>query len=153
MAAPTKPRREEAPCQLGAVHTWHIKAGYGEFHRGGQNLGKADNGDERDKEETDAQNSSSASRRRRVRLFIVTFDREEVVAVPHGLNENERTVQHQRYNPGEDKLRRAVQRAECACRVAWKNERKTGERCQHGERRARSLDLKSLFVMAGTAHE
>ena len=38
-----------------------------------------------------------------MRLFIVTLDREEVVAVPHGLNENERTVQHQRYNPGEDK--------------------------------------------------
>ena len=50
-------------------------------------------------------------------------------------------------------MRRAVQRAEFACRVVWKNERKTGERSQHGERRARSLDLKSLFVMADTAHE
>jgi len=26
MAAPTKPARDDSPCQPGAVHTWHIAA-------------------------------------------------------------------------------------------------------------------------------
>ena len=43
--------------------------------------------------------------RRRVRFLVVRFDREEVVAVPHGLDENERAVEHQRHDSGEDELR------------------------------------------------
>ena len=81
---------------------------------GVRNLGKANNGDERDEKKTGAQNSGSVSGRRRVRLLVVGLDREEVVAVPHGLDENERAVEHQRYKPGKNELRRAVQRAEFA---------------------------------------
>ena len=51
----------------------HIKAGYSEFHRGSENLGKTNNGDERDEKKTGAQNSSSAGGRRRVRLFVVSL--------------------------------------------------------------------------------
>jgi hypothetical protein len=41
-----------------------------------------------------------------LRFLVVEFDCKEVVSVPHGLDENERAVQHQRDNPHEDKLRR-----------------------------------------------
>src|SRR5262245_1355487 len=88
-----------------------------------------------------------------MRLFIVSFDREEVVAVPHGLDENEGAVEHQRHKPGKNKLRRAVQWAEPAGHIIWKNQSEAGKRGQHCQGRARSLDLKSLFVVAGTAPE
>ncbi len=116
-------------------------------------LGKPNNGDERDEKKTGAQNSNSVGGRWRVRLLVVTLNREEIVAVPHGLDENERAVEHQRHKPGENELRRAVQRAEFACREVWKNQSEASQRGQHRQRGARSLDLKSLFVMTGTARE
>ena len=120
---------------------------------GVRTLGKADNRDQRDDKQTDAEKSSSAAGRSCVCLLIVRLDREEVVAMPHGLDEHERAVQHQRYKPGKNELRPAIERAKCACRVVWKNQSEAGERSQHRERCARALDLKSLLMIAGAAHE
>ena len=78
---------------------------------------------------------------------------EEIVAVPHGLDENERTVEHQRNDAGEDKLRRAEDRTGRGRREVRQNQRQRGERGQHGERGARALELKSLLVMARAAPE
>ena len=86
-------------------------------------------------------------------LFVVSLDWEEVVAMPYGLDENERAVEHKRYKPGKNELRRAVKWAEVTCRIIWKNQRETGECGQHCQGGARSLDLKSLFVVTGTSPE
>ena len=83
----------------------------------------------------------------------LTLDREEIVAVAHSLDENERAVEHQRHKSCEGQLRLAVQRAEIGCREVWKNHSEAGESDEHGQGGARSLDLKSLFVMTGTAPE
>ena len=42
-----------------------------------------------------------------VRFLVVALERQEIVAVAHRLHEDERDVEHQRNDPGEDKLRGA----------------------------------------------
>src|SRR5262245_46708834 len=88
-----------------------------------------------------------------MRLLVISLDREEIVAVPHGLNKNERAVEHQRHQAGKDELRRAVLRAEFTRRKVWKNESKGGERGKYGQGGACSLHLESLFAITSTAHE
>ena len=86
-----------------------------------------------------------------MRFRIVGLNGEEIVAVPHGLDENERAVEHERHQPGEDELRRAVARTEFEGHKVWKDQRQSGERGQHRERRTCALDLKSLFAMMRAA--
>ena len=100
-----------------------------------------------------ADDSRPVRGRRRVRFLVVAFEREEVVAVPHGLDEDERAVEHQRDDSGEDKLRRAEHRTGRGRDDVRQNQREGGERGQHGQCGARSVDLKSLFVMARAAPE
>ena len=73
-----------------------------------------------------------------MRLLVVTLDWKEIVTMPHGLDENERAVEHQRHKPGEDELRGAVQRPEFACCEVWKNQGETREHAEHGQGGARS---------------
>ena len=73
--------------------------------------------------------------------------------MPHGLDENERAVEHQRHDRSEYQLRGAVSRPEFRCRKVGKNERKAGERGENRELSARSLQLEALFAMARPARE
>ena len=65
--------------------------------------------------------------------------RQEVVAVPHRLDEHEGAVEHQRHHAGEDELRRAERRPGRGHRVVRQDERERGQRGQDGERGARAL--------------
>ena len=88
-----------------------------------------------------------------MRLFIPGLNREEVIAMPHGLDENERAVEHQRDDTGEDQLRRAEKRTGRAGGDVRQHQGERGERGQHRQRGAGAVKLKSLLVMTRPAPE
>src|SRR5689334_12506096 len=76
---------------------------------------------------------------------------EEIVPVSHRLNEYERAIKQQRNNPGEDKLCSIEIWTGRSCRKIGQDQRKNGERREHSQCGAGPMDLKALFVVAGTA--
>lgn len=85
-----------------------------------------------------------------LRRFVAP-EGQEVVAVPHRLDEHERAIERQRDHSAEHELGRAEQRTGSTGRDVRHDERKDGERRQHRQCRARPLDLERLFVMAHAA--
>src|SRR5690242_20085695 len=88
-----------------------------------------------------------------MRLLMIGLERQEIVAVPRTLNENEGTIEHHRDDRGEYQLGRAVARPEFGRREIRQDQRKAGQRDQNREGSARPLDLEALFMMASTARE
>ena len=80
-------------------------------------------------------------------LLAAVADGQEVVAVPHGLHEDEGTVERERHDRLKGKLWRAERRARA--RDIGQDEREDGERGEHRERRIRALELKRLLAMSG----
>lgn len=71
----------------------------------------------------------------------------------HGLNKDERAVEQQRHDAGEDELRRREQRARRAGRVVGHDEDENGQRGEDGERRERAAELEALLEMADAAEQ
>ncbi len=85
-----------------------------------------------------------------MRFVVAGLRWKEIVAVAYGLNEYERAIKQQGYEPRKDELRRAEVRPWRGCCDVRQNERENRERRQHGQSSARAMDLKSLFVVTGT---
>ncbi len=85
-------------------------------------------------------------------VLVACADRQKIVPMAHGLDENVGAVEDERHGAGEDELRRAEGRAGRA-REIRQDERENGERGENGERRTRALDLKSLLMVAHAADE
>jgi len=131
---------------------WHIQPSYRDLQRRREGLGKAYDSDQGE-QQAGTENSGPLGGRWRVRFLVVGFGRQEVIAVPDGLDENERAVERQRDGCDEDKLRRTEKRTWHARCEVWQNEGEYGERGQNGKCGARCLNLKPLFAMARATPE
>jgi hypothetical protein len=78
--------------------------------------------------------------------------RNEVVTVPHGLDEHKRAVQHKRRGTCEGELRKA-EHGSVAAREVGQHERERHERGQRGQCRTRALGPKALLVVAHAADQ
>src|SRR5262247_1811222 len=78
---------------------------------------------------------------------------EEVITMTDRLDENERAVKHQRNHTRKDELRRA----ECGSGRTGgdirQDEGQDGERCEHGQCSACSLELEALLVVANATRK
>jgi hypothetical protein len=83
-------------------------------------------------------------------FFIASYG-EKIVAVAHRLNEHERAIKQQRDDSGEDKLGSVeIWAGRSRCKI-WQDQRESGQRSEHGQGRARAMELKPLLVVSGTA--
>jgi hypothetical protein len=88
-----------------------------------------------------------------VRVVAGRVLREEIIAVAHRLDEDERAVERERGESRKRELRRRPHRARHRDRVVGQHERQHRKRGQHGERRARAFELKRLHAVPQAAQQ
>src|SRR4051812_5286508 len=115
-------------------------------------LGQADHRDQADEQQSEADQCDPPSRRGGMMVLVlvdltVRADRQEVVAVPDGLDEDEHAVQHQRRHARERELSRAEPWARCAGRERRQHQTQRDQRSHHRERGVRRLHTELLHTM------
>ncbi len=75
---------------------WHIQPGDAALQRRRERFGEPDDGDEGGEQQAGADQWSASEGGGACCFLVAGVERQKVVAVPHGLDEDERAVEHQR---------------------------------------------------------
>jgi hypothetical protein len=122
--------------------------------KGGERLGQQHHGAEGEEQQDGGERGDAPGRRGRVRLLRgVVAGRQEVVAVAHGLHEQEDGVEGEADGADEAELERGVERPGRAGGVVRQHQHQRRHRDQHGEVGLRAVGREFLLAVAQRADD